>query len=452
VLNGVDRRGKHGGALVTNSKSETNVADTMSKLRSGDIDLLEYIGQVCDKLEAEEPRIQALVPGSYNRDRVCSDASSLLDRYPDPSSRPVLFGALIGVKDIFRVSGFPTRCGSNLPAELFDGPEATCVTCLREAGAIIVGKTVTAEFAWFEPGPTRNPYDVEHTPGGSSSGSAAGVASGFFPFALGTQTAGSTTRPAAYCGVVGFKPTFGRISTFGVVPVSPSADQVGVFGRIVSDMKLVPPVICKDWRSVAGGNAGARKLILGVPEGPYLEQATANALEHFERHLVRLQDAGCTIRRVKALTTVELVNHYHMKMITAELARVHEEWFRHYKDLYRQKTREAIREGLAIADADLERFRSGRAELRNELERQMESEGIDLWICPATTDHAPKGLESTGSPIMSIPWTFAGLPTISLPAGLDDENLPLGIQLVAPYMGDEFLISKSEELAEQLGW
>ncbi len=430
--------------------SETDAADTISKLRSGDIELLEYISQVCNRLEAEEPIVQAMVPGSYVRERVCGDASRLLDQYPDPSSRPALFGVPIGVKDIFRVSGFPTRCGARLPPELFDGPEATCVTFLREAGAIIVGKTVTAEFAWFEPGPTRNPYNFEHTPGGSSSGSAAGVACGFFLFALGTQTAGSTTRPAAYCGVVGFKPTFGRISTTGVVPCSPSADHVGVFGRLVSELNIILPIVCKDWRSVATGNAAARKPVLAVPEGPYLEQAAANAREHFERHLARLQDVGYTIRRVKALDAVQDVNRSHMRMITAEMARVHEEWFGLYKDLYRQRTAEAIQEGLAITNLELERCRSGRAELRRDLEKQMVSEGIELWICPSTTDHAPKGLASTGSPIMSIPWTFAGLPTISLPAGLDNENLPLGIQLVAPSMGDEILMSKSEELAKRL--
>lgn len=422
----------------------------MSQLRSGEIDLLEYVNGVSSKLEEQEPTIQALVPGTWFRERIRRDASRLLEQYPDPSSRPALFGLPIGVKDIFRVSGFPTQCGARLPAQLFDGPEATCVTRLREAGVVIIGKTVTAEFAWYEPGPTHNPYNLNHTPGGSSSGSAAGVACNFFRCALGTQTAGSITRPAAYCGVVGFKPTFGRISTFGVVPVSPSADHVGLLGKTVSELELLLPVICKSWHPVASGDANVRKLVLGVPEGPYLEQATANAREHFEKHLVRLQETGCAVKRVKALSAIEQVNHYHLKMITAELARVHQEWFGQYKDLYRAKTREGIEEGLTITDSELERFRSGRAELRNELETQMESEGIDLWICPSATDHAPKGLGSTGSPTMSIPWTFAGLPTISLPAGLDDENLPLGVQLAARFMGDEFLISNSERFAKQL--
>ena len=184
---------------MTNSKSELNAADTISKLRSGDTELRECISEICNKIEAEEPIIQALVPRSYTRERVCGDALRLLEQYPDPSSRPALFGVPIGVKDIFRVSGFPTKCGAKLPADLFDGPEATCVTLLRKAGAIIVGKTVAVEFAWLEPGPTRNPHNVEHTPGGSSSGSAAGVACGFFQFALGTQTVGSTIRPAASC-------------------------------------------------------------------------------------------------------------------------------------------------------------------------------------------------------------------------------------------------------------
>ena len=164
-------------------------------------------------------------------DRLRREASDLLRRYPDPMARPPLFGALVGVKDIFHVDGFVTRAGSELPPELFAGPEASCVTALRAAGALILGKTVTTQFAYFAPGPTRHPLSTTlgetRTPGGSSSGSAAAVAAGFAPLALGTQTIGSIIRPAAFCGVVGFKPSFGRVATDGVIPLSPSADTVG---------------------------------------------------------------------------------------------------------------------------------------------------------------------------------------------------------------------------------
>lgn len=426
------------------------VADTLSQLRSGEIDLLEYTTETCDKIEVEEPRIKALVPGTYERKRVLGSAFGLLERYPRPPSRPALFGVPVGVKDIFRVSGFPTRCGSNLPAELFDGPEAACVKLLRKAGAIILGKTATTEFAYLDPGPTRNPHNIEYTPGGSSSGSAAGVACSFFSFALGTQTVGSIIRPAAYCGVVGFKPSYGRIPVGGVMPFAHSADHVGLFSSGVSELKVILPLLCVGWKARRRKSAVSRKQVLGVPEGPYLRQASASALDYFESHLTRIREAGYEIRRTETLPHIDTVNHGHLRMIAGEMARVHKGWFKAYKDLYGPKTSEIIQEGLTVSDRELVRLRSARAELRLELEKQMKSEEIDLWICPSATGPAPFGLQSTGSPLMNLPWTFSGLPTISLPAGLSDKNLPLGIQVVAPYMEDELLISASEELAGRL--
>ena len=191
-------------------------SDIVSKLNTGELDLWEYLNDLCDRIDSKEPQIEAIVPGTYDRKRIIKDAEILLEKYPDASARPPLFGIPVGVKDIFRVEGYPTRCGSALPGDLFDGPEADSVTKLKRAGAIMMAKTVTTEFAYNEPGPTRNPHNLKQTPGGSSSGSAAGVAGEFFPLALGSQTVGSVIRPAAFCGIVGFKPSYNRISIEGV--------------------------------------------------------------------------------------------------------------------------------------------------------------------------------------------------------------------------------------------
>src|SRR5438067_10834636 len=222
----------------------TPLAATGAALRSGQLDLMALINEVCDRIEAQEPLIHALVPEAGRRARLLNEATALQKRFPDPESRPPLYGVLLGVKDIFYVDGFPTRAGSQLPAEIFSEPEASCVTKLREAGVLLLGKTVTTEFAYFEPGPTRNPHNLEHTPGGSSSGSAAAVAAGFCPLALGTQTIGSVIRPAAFCGIVGFKPTYGRIPTAGLVPCAPSLDTIGFFTQDVAGIALVAPVLC----------------------------------------------------------------------------------------------------------------------------------------------------------------------------------------------------------------
>ena len=426
-----------------------NTAQIVSQLRTGELELLGYVSGVCDRIESEDPKIHALVPGTYDRTRILEDASRLLKSYPDPSNRPPLFGVLVGVKDMFRVEGLPTKCGSKLPPELFDGPEASCVSRLRSAGAVIVGKTVTTEFAYFEPGPTRNPHNPKHTPGGSSSGSAAGVASGLFHFAFGTQTVGSTIRPAAYCGIVGFKPSYGRIPTAGLILFSPSADHVGIFCADPSGVGILMPVLADDWRAPQEMKA-FEHVVLGVPEGPYLAQATESALHHYEKQLDRFREAGIRIKRIESFPHIEKIRDHHNRMIAGEVARVHSPWFKQFRDLYRPKTIEIIESGLGVTDEELERFRSMRLRLRKEIEQEMASEGVDLWICPAATDHAPKGIKSTGDPIMNLPWTHAGLPAISIPAGLDKDRLPQGIQCVGHYMKDEELVETAQQLADTL--
>ena len=173
------------------------LALTVEKLRTGQMDLVAYVDEMCDRLEKLDSHIEAMLPEPDRRSRLRSEATALQARYPDPANRPPLYGALVAVKDIFHVSGFVTAAGSEVPPELFAGPEATCVQMLRDAGALILGKSVTTEFAYFEPGPTRNPHNLSHTPGGSSSGSAAAVAAGLCTLSLGTQTIGSVIRPGS---------------------------------------------------------------------------------------------------------------------------------------------------------------------------------------------------------------------------------------------------------------
>src|SRR5207302_6667607 len=216
---------------------------TAHALRSNQLDLLAFIEDTCKRIDALEPHIHALLPEAGRRARLIGEAKALQERFPDPSTRPALYGIPFGVKDLFNVDGFPTHAGSQLPAHLFAGPEAASVSALLTTGAIILGKTVSTEFAWLEPGPTRNPCNLAHTPGGSSSGSAAAVAAGFCPLALGTQTVGSVIRPAAFCGVCGFKFSYGRVSTDGVIPYAPSLDHVGFFVPRPEDLPLVVSVL-----------------------------------------------------------------------------------------------------------------------------------------------------------------------------------------------------------------
>jgi Asp-tRNA(Asn)/Glu-tRNA(Gln) amidotransferase A subunit family amidase len=307
----------------------------------------------------------------------------------------------------------------------------------------VLGKTVTTEFAYFEPGPTGNPHNLAHTPGGSSSGSAAAVAAGICPLALGSQTVGSVIRPAAFCGVVGFKPSYGRISTEGVIPFSVSADHVGLFAQDVEGMALVAGLLGAGWQP-----AEARGLpALGVPEGPFLAQAGPEALAAFEQQLAQLAAAGYTLRRVAAFGDLEALAARHRRLVAAEIAQVHHAWFAQYEQRYRPRTAALIREGQAVNAAELEEARASRSELRAALEQLMQREDVQVWLSPAATGPAPAGLDSTGDPAMNMPWTHAGLPALTLPAGQAANGLPLGLQCAAGFGADEQLLAWAEDIA-----
>lgn len=423
-----------------------SLAKTVAALRNGQLDLLSYISEICDRIEAVDPIIQAFLPEPDRRARLLAEAEALESSFPDPISRPPLYGIPVGVKDVFNVDGFPTHAGSQLPAELFVGHEATCVTLLRKAGALIAGKTISTEFAYFEPGPTRNPHNLSHTPGGSSSGSAAAVAAGLCPLALGTQTIGSTIRPAAFCGIIGFKPTYGRIPTPGLILCSVSLDTVGFFTQDVAGVRLVASLLCQDWQN----SKVERMPLLGVPDGPYLAQASPEALAAFELQLARLERAGYTVRHVPALADIEAINRRHTRLVFAEMAEVHRTWFAQYESLYRPRTASALREGQQVSETELATCRASREQLRTELETLMEQWTIDLWVSPAAPGPAPEGIASTGNPLMNLAWTHAGMPAMTLPAGHAANGLPLGLQFVAATMADEKLISWAEKLAELL--
>ena len=256
------------------------LAETVAALRAGRIDLEAHVEAALARAAETAPDLRALLPEPGRAARVRAAVATLRARSPDPgaSGPPPLFGALLGVKDIFAVDGLPTRAGSALPAQLFAMPEATSVARLRRAGAIVLGKTVTTEFAYLEAGATANPHDRGRTPGGSSSGSAAAVAAGIVPLALGTQTIGSVLRPAAFCGIVGFKPSYGRVPSDGVIPLSRTVDTVGTFTQDVAGAALAAAALLDGW--APAGEVG--RPLLGVPAGPYLEQAQPRGRAAFD--------------------------------------------------------------------------------------------------------------------------------------------------------------------------
>ena len=295
------------------------------------------------------------MPEEHRFSRLRDEYRALEERYPDPEARPPLFGLPVGVKDIFHADGFETHAGSKLPADRLAGEQASSVTLLKDAGALVLGKTVTTEFAYFAPGPTRNPYNTDHTPGGSSSGSAAGVAAGLAPIAFGTQTVGSINRPAAFCGVVGFKPSYARISAVGVIPLAPSLDHVGTFTSDVSGTLVAAPLLLADWNpenlDSRLGDLAPGTVTLGIPRGPYMEGGSEEAIAHLESVKLRLEAGGLRVIDVPAMTDHAEIEQRHYLILAAEAAAVRREWFDEFGEIYNPKTAELIEKGRDIEDA-----------------------------------------------------------------------------------------------------
>jgi len=424
------------------------LAPTADALRSSRMDLCDYIERSHTQVVRDDSRLSAMLPESDRLSRLRSQADALQARFPDPNGRPPLYGILAAVKDIFHVSGFITRAGSEVPPHLFAGDQAAIVNQLQAAGALILGKAVTTEFAYFEPGPTRNPHNPTHTPGGSSSGSAAAVAAGYCALALGTQTIGSVTRPAAFCGIVGFKPTLARLPTEGLVYFSRTADHVGLFTQDAAGMALAASVLCRDWRP--DFQRGVLP-VLGVPVGPYLDQTEPRALSAFEAQVQRLEACGCAVKRIPVLADIDQLNHLHRQMVFAEFAREHAEIYARHAARYRPRTAEIIEFGGNVSEAELADARRNGFRLRDRLQAEMAAAGIDLWVCPAACGPAPAGIHATGDPNMSLPWTHAGMPVVNLQSGYSQNRMPLSLQFIAPFGEDEALLSWAQVMESYLG-
>lgn len=389
-------------------------------------------------LLAERDRgLFAFMPEPDRRER-------LIAAFEDASDGP-LAGVAVGVKDVFAARGMLVRGGSALPPELFaerlGTGDAPSVARLVAAGAVVLGKTVTTEFAAMEPNATRNPHNRAHTPGGSSSGSAAAVAAGICPLALGTQTVGSVIRPAAYCGVLGFKPSLGGIDTSGVLPFSLSVDHVGVFAESMQHLATALTVLMDDFRAAPRRDA----VRLLVPVGAYLMQVEPLAREAFERTLATLEAGGVELRRVNVMDDIADIARRHYDLIYREFALEHARWFADWAPLYRPASAHMAVAGSELGDEVIDVGRRSGLELREHLGACLAEHGGDAWVMPAATGPAPRGLGHTGDPAMSTPWTHAGMPAIALPAG-EIDGLPLGLQLAAAFGADADLLAVARRI------
>ena len=368
-----------------------------------------------------------------------------------------LWGVPVGVKDIIDTVDFPTAFGSSIHEGRYAVADATVVRRLRNAGAVIFGKTVTTEFATFHPGPTRNPHAPEHTPGGSSSGSAAAVASGVVPVALGTQTNGSVLRPASFCGVYGFKPSMGLLPRSGVFEQSPSLDQLGVFARHIDDLALTVEVMSgDDGLDEASRGIGPRRLrevARAEPpvtpkfcfvRTPWWGRLDAQAREAFEA-FVELMEGVVTVLELPPV--VDQAVGWHRTVHESELAFAMQREYTHHRDRLSARLREQIERGMAIPALDYLAARDRIPHVAAAFDEYFEH--VDAILSPAALGAAPRGLASTGAPLMQTVWTFAGLPALSMPLLNLTDGLPLGVQAVGPMHQDGRLLRACRWLVDE---
>lgn len=360
--------------------------------------------------------------------------------------RGPLHGLPLGVKDIFDTTDLPTSYGSALYAHYRPVADAATVALCREAGAVVMGKTVTTEFAYFAPGPTVNPHNPLHTPGGSSSGSAAAVADRMVPLALGTQTAGSIIRPAAFCGVVGYKPSLGRVPGAGVKSLSPSMDVIGGFGRSVKDAALLGAVLTGDLRLLQEQAPGPLRIgLFRSPWGMDADADTQAAWVEATRVLAAHSDACQDVAMPQAFD--ELVQ-LQKDVMSFEMARsLSFERLRH-RDALSPQLQALLDTGMAISGlthaANLQRTAEWRLRIDSLFERH------DVLLTPSTIGEAPEGLAATGDPLFCRSWSLLGLPAVHLPFATGRQGLPVGLQLVGRHGDDHRLLAAAHWIFERL--
>ena len=411
--------------------------------REGRLTVQGYVEALNKRVAALEPRIQAFE--WFEPARAAAEAEErsggILKELP-------LYGIAVGVKDIIGTRGIPTRMGSRIFAGHVPARSAGLVRRLEALGGIVYAKTVTTEFAFRHPGKTRNPWNPSHTPGGSSSGSAAAVAAGFVPVAIGTQTLGSIIRPAAYCGVVGYKPSFGAISRDGVFPFSGTLDHVGVFARSVEDAAWFGACLMGiDPRDEATGiRAGMRTLSvplgrlaapprLAVVRTPKWSLATQAQQANFTEAVATLKDAGAQVRDVplppafnEAWNVVQAIMDYDASRGFASLESRHRLQFS-------APLLQLLDRGKRITTEQHVKNLARREDYRRWLDTLFD--GCEAIVTIPAPGEAPEGLGSTGDPTFCSLWTLSGLPAITLPSGRGPKGLPLGLQVVGRYREDE---------------
>ena len=438
---------------------ELTIAQAAQGIREGALSPVELAGSLLQRIDALEPSLKAWV--TIDREGVLEAAQESESQLQNGQPAGPLHGVPVGLKDIFYTAGMKTTACSRIYADFVPSYDAECVARIKAAGGIILGKAVTTEFATSDPSPTVNPWNPAHTPGGSSSGSSVAVAARMCAAALGSQTGGSTCRPAAYNGIVGLKPTYGRISRHGVVPVSWSLDTVGILVRTVEDAAVMLQAMAghdskdpgsanqpvPDFRAQAAGYQGPPRI--GLLGGFFREHATEEVWSHTTETAQRLAQAGAEVEEVELPASFATAHSCQRIVMNVECAAFHWDTFRDRAEEYGPRIRANIETGALVSGVDYLKAQRLRRVFRGDMVEMMA--GVDAVLTPAIPAPAPRDLNTTGDAAFQSPWTSAGLPTVVLPSGLSREGLPLGVQLAAPPWEEGRLLGVAQWCERVLG-
>lgn len=393
-------------------------------IRSGKLSPVNYLKGLLAHIDKVEPEIRAWV--TFDRERAMAEAQKCEAEAGAGSFRGTLHGVPVGIKDIFQTAGLRTTAGSRFLQDNIPTKDAVAVTQLKKAGAIVLGKTVTTEFASFDPGQTRNPNNVGHTPGGSSSGSAAAVAARMVPAATGSQTVASIGRPAAYCGVVGFMPTQSRVSCKGVYPVSWALDHIGGLTRSVADAKLMLEALSGE---AIPSSTSTGPIRIGILRGFFRDNATPETRELHEAFIKRLSGPNFSVSEVPLPGIFDIQGAIVSTLLRTEVAAAHSAFYAAHADLYGAKLRGLIETGMLVDSGSYLRALRLRKIYQKEMLKLFSS--VDVLLSPGAKDTAPEGLGYTGDPGFSGPWALADFPTLTVPTGKAANGLPVAVQISA---------------------
>jgi Asp-tRNA(Asn)/Glu-tRNA(Gln) amidotransferase A subunit family amidase len=408
-------------------------------IRNGELKSEDLLRACIERITEKEPQTQAWVSTHFS---AALEQARHLDR---SAYSGILHGLPFGAKDLFDTYDFPTRYGSPIYQNNQPSTDAVHIALMRQAGGILLGKTVTTEFATFKGGPTTNPHNVTHTPGGSSSGSAAAVADYMVPLATGSQTAGSIIRPASFCGVVGYKPSFGKISLGGAKSLSPSLDTLGSFSRSVEDAALCVAAMTGDTAlaQISSIDKPIRLATCLTPDAKVASQETLFAIEHAR---VIARDVFKTEISEAVLPSIfEKMSEAQGRIMWAESAKSFAFEQNNFPDQLSQQLKGLIKLGSNISYEQYSEDLKTAEVARRFLDEYLTHE-VDILIAPSAIGKAPQGLTQTGDPIFCRIWTLMGVPCINLPLYTSIDGLPVGIQLIAARGKDALLLAVADHV------